>query len=274
MSESSTWSTEITASPAPLADVPLSSGSPEVSIVIVTFGTGPVVVDCLSAVAEALRNSRRTADVVVVDQPHPTRPGRTRRALLTATRGVRLVTPAHNLGFGGGCELGALVGRGDVLCFLNPDTEVPDGFLDPLVDAAEASDVPVIVSPVFVDPDGTIQEVFQRLDTDGRGHVVRDLDESTDVIEGDYASAATWVVRREHHERAGGFDPAYFPAYYDDVDLAMRMRAIGGRTVTHQGVRVVHHLHGGTPDRPTTFEPQRQIFLRTWPEVAERGRRR
>jgi GT2 family glycosyltransferase len=74
-------------------------------------------------------------------------------------------------------------------------------------------------------------------------------------------------MTREVHERLGGFDPAYHPAYFEDVDLALRARAHGWRVVVHPGVTVVHHRGTGTPGRAAPASAQREILLRRWPEI-------
>ena len=60
----------------------------------------------------------------------------------------------------------------------------------------------------------------------------------------DYCSGCGLLVRREAWEAAGGFDEAYFPAYREDVDLCLSLRARGYRTVYAPGARVVHHRGG------------------------------
>src|SRR5439155_9829140 len=55
--------------------------------------------------------------------------------------GARLIEPGRNLGYAGGCNLGASESTGDVLVFLNPDTVVDPGALGWL---AETLDDPSI----------------------------------------------------------------------------------------------------------------------------------
>jgi hypothetical protein len=76
-----------TASRAPLARVP-SAATPLVSFVTVTYGTGRVVVDMI---ASLVATCDLPFEVIVVDNAHPTRPGRSRTELLARTAGVRIV---------------------------------------------------------------------------------------------------------------------------------------------------------------------------------------
>ena len=55
--------------------------------------------------------------------------------------GVKLVTLDENHGFPYGCNLGASLTRGEVIAFLNPDTEPKPGWLPPLVAAIQRPEV-------------------------------------------------------------------------------------------------------------------------------------
>ena len=199
---------------------------PLVSIVVVTYGTGPIVLDCLTAIAA---NTVIPYEVIVVANPPASPEDDPSVALLRVeSRGVTLVASDENLGFAGGNELGVEHARGTFVCFLNPDAVVGPGWLEPLVAALDDERVGV-AAPVLIDPDGSLQEAGQLLYDDGGtaaigGPEVLSGDEtqafSRDV---DYASAACWLVRRDEHLQRGGFDLRYHPAFFEDVDYALRV---------------------------------------------------
>ncbi len=253
--------TTVTASPAPLARLE-SAISPDVSVVIVTYGTGGVIIDTIASISAATTDL--TSEIIVVDNPHPAMPGRSAMELSLSTAGVRVVSPGRNLGFGGGCEAGALAARADVLAFVNPDVVVPRGWLEPLVAALAIPDVAIAV-PVLADPDGTVQEAGQRLLADGATVPILDVPDRLTTV--DYASGACWVMTARMHERLGGFDPLYHPAYFEDVDLALRARSMGLRCVVEPAVRVVPLGGQGTPDEIRPASTQRDILLDRWPDL-------
>lgn len=250
-----------TASPAPIAAV-APAARPDVSIVIVTYGTDGVVVDTIASIVTAA--TVQSYEIIVVDNPHPVASGRTAMELSLSTAGVVVIDPDANLGFGGGCELGALHARAEVIAFVNPDVVVTDGWLDALV-AHLADPTVAIATPVLLHADGTVQEAGQRLFASGAtSPIIVPPDATTDV---DYASGACWVMRAETHERLGGFDPSYHPAYFEDVDLAWRARAAGYRVIVDPGVQIVHLAGQGTPDEPEPASEQRDTLLARWPEI-------
>lgn len=262
-------SLETTASPAAHASFEPPADVPEVSIVVVAYGTGPILLETLASIAAATRaEPDPSVEVIVVSNPHPIRGQRALVDLRLATRGVRVVIAPRNAGFGGGCELGALAAQGEVLAFVNPDVDVPTGWLRPLVTAARSGPgTPHIAAPVLVDADGRVQEVGQRLYRTGATAPNLQPAAGDEPVAVDYASAACWVMTRDSHERLGGFDAAYHPAYFEDVDLAMRARRAGGGCLVVPTVRVVHHRGEGTPDAAAPASAQRDRLLHRWPAV-------
>jgi O-antigen biosynthesis protein len=260
----------VTRSPAPLAiaaSARFRADGPEVSLVIVTYGTGRIVVDAIDRLARSMSGGP-SCEIVVVDNPHPQAPDRSRNELALSTAGVRVLRASRNLGFGGGSELGALHARGRVLAFVNPDLLVEAGWLEPmlrLVDEGAA-----IAAPVLVNADGTVQEAGARLHADGSTSPLLD---PAAVADGsatpDYASAACWLMTREAHERSGGFDPGFDPAYYEDVDLCLRVAAQGGRLRIATDARVEHRRGTGTLEGSGTTDTstQRRLVLERHPAV-------
>ena len=260
---------ETTASPASRATFEPIEEAPDVSIVVVAYGTGPILIDTLATVAEAARQDPEpSVEVIVVSNPHPVHGQRALVDLRLATCGVHVVVASHNSGFGGGCELGALSARGELLAFVNPDVEVPPGWLRPLVDAVGSEPgAPRIAAPMLVDADGHVQEAGQRLYRTGATAPILRPAVADEPFAVDYASAACWVMTRLTHEQVGGFDATYHPAYFEDVDLALRVRRAGGRCVVVPSVQLVHHRGGGTPDEAAPASAQRDRLLERWPAV-------
>ncbi len=246
----------------------VSSGdaSPAVSIVIVTHGTGAIVLDAIDAIE---RHTTISHEIVVVDNPPSD--GRPRTAeVLRSIALIRLIEADHNLGFGGGNNVGAQHASGAVVCFVNPDVIVGPGWLEPLLSALD-DPVVGIAAPTLANADGSLQEAGQLVYDDGctaalGGPEVMPGDWanafSRDV---DYASAACWIVRRDEFLALGGFDERYQPAYFEDVDYAMRVERAGQRSRLVADVPVVHeHASAGSSDAVAIAERSRDTFRSTW----------
>ena len=263
------WHATETRSAAPVVRVPACDVPVDVSFITVTYGTGPVVVDAVTALVASMADDDLTYEIVVVDNEHPDVGRRARNELALSTAGVRVVFPGCNLGFAGGCELGALHATGRVLAFVNPDLVVHPGWLRPLL--AELGRDTSIVAPVFLDPDGSVQEAGHVLYADGSTAPITAPSSlgGDDSRRPDYASAACWVIERTEHERLGGFDPAFHPAFYEDVEFALRSGRLGAGLRVVPDVPVVHHRGMGThgSSRTADTSAQRDELLERAPQI-------
>jgi len=247
--------------------------APAVSAVVVVHGDAVVRSGTLLRTLAAMKRHHRrgvlpTEVIVVV---HPDLSGATASAWLRATTcGVHIVEPGRNLGFGGGCDAGIARARAEVIALVNPDLEVTEGWLEPLVAALDDPRV-AIAAPPMLNPDGSIQEAGQMIFSDGGTEPIggsRLWNGDREAIwfdrDVDYASAACWVLRRATYDRLGGFDPAYSPAYFEDADLAMRAAQQGLVTRLVVARPVVHHHDDPTPAARALAQASRRVFERRW----------
>jgi O-antigen biosynthesis protein len=166
-------------------------------------------------------------------------------AVQRAARGARVMISDANLGFGGGCNLGASAARAPYLVFLNDDVVVRPDWLEALVRLADERPEAGAIGSRITSPDGTLQEAGSIIFADGSTMPVgRGLPAATPrwraVREVDYCSGCSLLVRRQAFEAVGGFDTAFHPAYYEDVDLALKLRTAGWRILYQPRSRLVH----------------------------------
>jgi GT2 family glycosyltransferase len=249
-----------TASPAAVLNVP-ATGRPSISFIAVTFGTDAAMIDrCLRHLAASCAFDGVDAEVIVVDNLHPTDGHACGHHLANTTSGIRLALPDRNLGFGGGNELGIAAARAATICLINPDLVVHDGWLAPML--VELADHPGdVIAPRLLDAQGDLDEAGQLVGPDG--HTAPAPDDAAEI---DYASAACWLMQSSTHERIGGFDPRFHPAYFEDVDYAFRLRRIGHQIRLHPTVAVTH-LRGGSVqplDATTDVGEQLATFNELW----------
>ena len=85
----------------------------------------------------------------------------------------------------------------------------------------------------------------------------------------DYCSGASIAIPVEVWKHVGGFDVAYSPAYYEDVDLAFRLRESGYEVWYQPWSRVVHYegkTHGTDIKKGLKAyqERNRKLFFERW----------
>ncbi|HYN77562.1 MAG TPA: glycosyltransferase, partial [Lamprocystis sp. (in: g-proteobacteria)] len=217
---------------APVAD-------PRVSVIVPVFNQLSFTWRCLAAL-QALPDATGF-EVIVVDD------GSTDGTAqhLAEVKNLRYLRHVDNQGFVPSCNRGAISARGDLLVFLNNDTQVQPGWLDALVATFEQRPDAGLVGSRLIYPDGRQQEAGGILFADGSAWSYGHLDdpykpEYSYLREADYCSGAALAIPRAIFEQLGGFDRTYAPAYYEDTDLAMRVRAAGYGVYYQPQARVVH----------------------------------
>jgi GT2 family glycosyltransferase len=242
---------------------------PEVTVVIVTYGGWQWTRETLEALRE---HTDVPFEVIVVDNRSP---DGTAQRLRQEVRGIAVLANEDNVGFAAAANEGADRARGRYLLFLNPDTAVRAGWLPPLLEVLEDDPLAGASVPRFLYPDGTVQEAGGLVFVDGRtmmyGH---GADATTPRYRFrryvDYGSAACLAIRRATFLDVGGFDATFAPAYCEDVDLQLALRARGLRTVFEPRSEVVHVRFGstlGADERRRLSERNTRILHRRWAQA-------
>ncbi len=170
---------------------------------------------------------------------------------------VRILTSAVNRGFAGGCNAAVSEARGEYILLLNDDVVVAEGWLEPLLELAHRRPDAGAIGSRILAADGTLREAGAVVWKDGATHGVATPPDDTQymaVRAVDYSSAASLLVRKSTWEKIGGICEDYFPAYYEDVDLAFSIWAAGEK-VLYQPKSVVFH------DESVSTERDYRIFL-------------
>lgn len=151
--------------------------------------------------------------------------------------GVRVLRPGRNLGFAGGANAGIAAARGEILLILNPDAVPEAGALDRLLEGFAAWPDAAGLAPRLEGPAGESQAGWQLKKLPSAWELVRhalpwpgSAGPGTEPPAGtpvEQPAAAALALRRGALEALGGFDPGFYPAWFEDVDLAKRLREAG-----------------------------------------------
>jgi len=238
---------------------------PHLSCVTVTYGPTPTLWVMLESLART--TDRTTTEIVVVTQPDET--GSMAEEVARRAPHVRLIALERNEGFGVANNIGVEAASGDLIALLNPDLELTEGWLAPLERALDDPGV-LIAAPPLLGPEGVLEEAGQVLFDDGGTDPIGgprwpgSYDEVMFSRDVDYSSAACWLMRRADFRRLGGFSPDYAPAYFEDVDLAMRVWQSSGRCRLVVGRSVIHHHAPPSTSRTAVALRSREVFESKW----------
>lgn len=233
---------QVRASVADKSDV----DSPRVSIVILCYNKVELTQACLESLSAT--DPQIPFEVIVIDNASQ---DETPEFLAMLEGDVRVERMEENLGFVRGCNHGASLARGEFVLFLNNDTVLQPGWLEPLVAVMDEDPRCGAVSPMLIYPDGRVNDAGGLVFADGEcwrygmGDGAVDNPKLNSRRAVDYAMGACLLVRKSLWDLIGGFDERYAPAYYEDVDLSFAIRAQGYRVFYEPASRVVH-VEGGT----------------------------
>lgn len=238
---------------------------PTVSCLTVVHGPTP----SLWAMLESLRRTTDPDDVETIVVAQPSNEGSMAAEIARRAPDVVLIDLDHNAGFGGGNDRAAARAKGELLAFLNPDLELTEGWLPPLVAGLGDPSV-TIVAPPLIDGTGRVQEAGQVVFRDGWTFPIGgptwpgSYDSYMFSRDVDYCSAACWLMRRDDFLSLGGFDTDYHPAYFEDVDLSFRVWRRGGRCRLISTRPVIHHHEPATESRLGLAQRSHGIFAEKW----------
>lgn len=187
----------------------------------------------------SLRDQSRPVEVVVVDNGSS---DNSLELLREEFPEVAVLALERNLGFGPALNRAIAEHRADPVILLNDDAEAGPRFVEALLDAA-AEGVQTVAGVL-------LQERAPEL-IDSAGVVADRTLMGFDYLHGEPLAAATGAADplgptggaalydRAAFEAVGGFDERIF-LYYEDLDLALRMAAAGGRCRLAPGAAAVH----------------------------------
>lgn len=249
------------------SDLPdFGNDPPDTVAVIVSYNVAPLLHECLASIAEAAEAGGITVHVVVIDNASSDHSVEVARA----NRNTTVVANTRNVGFGVACNQGIAIARAigsEHVLFLNPDARLAPDALAALRNALETSPRHAIAGPDLRFPDGRPQPSRRRFPNlatllvestplqwrgggiDGsagwpliepviRRYQCADLADVSGTV--DWISGACLLIRVTALAAVGGFDPAFF-LYFEETDLAHRLRKSGWTCTYTPEARVFHH---------------------------------
>lgn len=219
------------------------SPRPLCSVVIPSYNGRRLLETCLASIA-LCRPAALAIEVIVADDASS---DDTADWLAQTHPDVRLVRLERNGGFCAAANAGIASAQGLYVQLLNNDTEVTPGWIEaglaPFSDPLVGSVAPLVLvrsDPTRVDSAGDSYSLVGWPSKRGHGQPAhRWLDHPPDRVFG--ASGSSAFYRSEALREVGAFDPS-FGSYYEDVDLAFRLRWAGYGCVFAPASRILHDV--------------------------------
>jgi N-acetylglucosaminyl-diphospho-decaprenol L-rhamnosyltransferase len=246
------------------------TGRPEIAIVIVSYNTRELLLECIGSVVECV--ARLPVEIVVVDNNSDDGSSEAVRSRFPL---VKTIDNESNLGFGAACNQGICATHAPFVLLLNSDARITKPALRALyacmlerercgasgcriVDAQgrESVNTRNFLTPFnqALELTGLTSRMSSRLVCRTHSPVIANdqLDCSVDWIDG-----ACLMLRRAALEAIGLFDREFF-MYSEDEDLCYRLRRAGWSVCFTSAGEVVHH--GGASAEQSRCEMLRHFY--------------
>jgi len=244
--------------PAGSTEEPIVS-DPELSIIIVSYNTLEMTLECIASVKA---ETRATYEIIVVDNAST---DGSAAAIADSHPDITLIAEESNHGFGPAHSIAIERARASWILLLNPDTIVLDGALDKLLAFAKTQPQAMIwggrtlfgdqsLNPASCFAKMSLWSVFCRVtglngifrrseffNSEYYGAWPRDDRREVDIVSG-----CLFLIRREFWAELGGFDPA-FTMYGEEADLCLRAHKLGARPMITPDATIIHY--GGASER-------------------------
>ena len=230
--------------------MPIVPGQPILSVIIVSYNTRAMTLECLRVLTAELRGV--AAEVFVVDN--------------ASTDDSVSAIRAENAGFGAANNLAMKQAHGRYLLLLNTDAFPRPGAVQALVEFLEQNPTVGVAGPRLLYVDGSLQQSCCRFTTPlyawmenlGLTKVFRRHRAFDDYRGWDHASeravdfviGACLLLRREVYEQVGGFDERFF-MYQEEAEWQKRIKTAGWQISFTPRAEVVHLAGASGKDQPS-----------------------
>lgn len=173
---------------------------------------------------------------------------------------VTLIENKENTGFGHANNQGVAIAKGEYILFVNPDTVMPEDFLQKMVGYMDQHPEAGSAGPKLIDgrgvyaPDGKksfpslsvaifkttgVNKIFSKSPYFNKYYAVHVAED--EVAEVDILSGCCMLVRHSVIKEVGGaFDEAYF-MYCEDFDLCYRIQQAGYKNIYYPETTLIHY---------------------------------
>lgn len=250
----------ITYMPNPVTQFDRPSGPAEMSIIVISYNTRDMTLECLASIYE---QTRTPFEVIVVDNASS---DGSAEAIAEQFPDVHLIAETTNHGFAPAHNIAIRHCTSPWILLLNPDTIVLDGALDNLLDFAKRTPDAKIWGGRTLFADGSLNTtscwrkmslwtvfcrvtgltgIFSRspiFNAEEYAGWARDSEAHVDIVTG-----CLFLLQRETWDMLGGFDPT-FTMYGEEADLCMRARTqLHARPMITPKAEIIHY--GGASEK-------------------------
>jgi len=261
----------------------------DVSVIIPLYKSDSVIQDLIRT--WPIENGKYSVEIIFVDDQCPKKSKDVvlqawtlRKAELKSPVG-KIIFNSTNKGYGQACNAGAAAASGKYLIFLNADTKVTPGWVDPMIELFDDPKTGLVGNMHLKeggDHNGTIDSAGSEWKWNDMSFVhigrhcyrkqgisgpykpenaPRDL---LEVSEREMVTGCCFAMRASLFEYIGGFNPNYRIGYWEDSEICLNVRELGYK-VMFQPKSVIYHKLGHTASGGHRYFGHNKLyFMNKW----------
>ncbi len=219
----------------------------QLSIIIISYNTKQITIDCLSSIFESLQGSNLDVEVMVIDNNSSDGSVEVLQRMQKNHRELRVIVNKENTGFGKANNQGVELAQAEMILLLNSDTIVLHNAIEKLYSFYQVNNY-AFVGGKLLNQDLSLQAsagrffslpvvfAFLFLKGDALG-LTRSSPSHTTVT--DWVSGACIMTTKKIYQQLHGFDEGIF-MYMEEVDLLYRGKKAGHTTGFYPEAQFIH----------------------------------
>ena len=225
----------------------------DLSIIIISYNTEKITIDCLKSIIESLKNSSLKCKIIVVDNASKDNSVSSIKKLKSEIKNrnlkINLIENKENIGFGPANNQAVKLAKSDYLLFLNSDIIVLNASIEKLYNFYKQNETLFnFLGGKLLNKDGTSQPscgpmytlpmIFAHLFLRGDYWELTRYSPKK-IKEVDWISGACILTKKEYFEKLGGFDEKIF-MYMEEIDLFYRAKKHGFKVFFYPEAQFIH----------------------------------
>lgn len=197
----------------------------------------------------------------------------------------KIIQNSVNKGYGQACNAGAAVATGKHLIFLNADTVVTPGWIEPMIELFKDPKVGIVGNMHIKDGgghNGTIDSAgsewkwndmsfvhigrhcYRKQGINAPFKIESAPRDVLEVAEREMVTGCCFTIPAALFSYIGGFNPNYKIGYWEDAEICMNVRELGYK-ILFQPKSIIHHKLGHTSSGGHRyFGHNKQYFMNKW----------
>ena len=215
------------------------------SIIIPHYNGADILLRCLKSLLQHTENNH---EIIIVDNASA---DNSIEIIKRQFPQIRIISNKTNLGYAGGCNIGAEQAKNEYLIFLNNDTEVSENWINPLINTLNDKNVSSVQPKIknlnqrdyfdYAGGSGGYIDVFCYPFC--RGRIFRTVEKDTYQYESEteifWASGTAFATKKEVFIAAGMFDLSFF-AHMEEIDYHWRCQMMGYKIMANPSSTIYH----------------------------------